>query len=148
MTADLTKHAETMEKLIEDVRRESDAQAQAWLPIIERAGIEDSAANLAAYLAVRRRDLRTIQRNLMLLGLSSMGQLESRVMPKLLAVKSALAALLNRPPAWAFGQRVSRLRAKVGRDDRSWANPLPRRRAPCSSPVPPRPPTTPPSCLN
>jgi hypothetical protein len=67
--------------------------------MIERAGFGDSAANLAACLAVRRRDLRTIQRNLMPLGLSSMGRLESRVMPTLLAVKSALAALLNRQPA-------------------------------------------------
>jgi pyruvate kinase len=79
--------------LIEAVRQESDAQAEAWRPIIERAGFAESARNLAAYMAVRRRDLRGLQRDLMALGLSSLGRMEGRVMPTLLAVRTALAAL-------------------------------------------------------
>lgn len=49
--------------------------------------------NLSHYLAVRRHDLRALQRRLMALGLSSLGRLESRVLPNLEAVLVALAAL-------------------------------------------------------
>ncbi|MCM2291483.1 pyruvate kinase [Allorhizobium sp. BGMRC 0089] len=50
-------------------------------------------ANLACYLALRRRDLRLLQRRLMALGLSSLGRAESRVLPTLDAVIAALAAM-------------------------------------------------------
>jgi pyruvate kinase len=94
MTADLTKLAEAMDKLIEDV---SGGKATPK----PRLGVRSSSRpDLGTAPPIScRRDLRALQRNLMLLGLSSMGRLESRVMPTLLAVKSALAALLNRPPA-------------------------------------------------
>jgi pyruvate kinase len=82
-----------LEALIADVRREGDAQAKAWRGRIERRAFAASAANLAHYLAVRRRDLRPLQRPLMALGLSSLGRLESRVAPTLLAVQAALSAL-------------------------------------------------------
>ena len=52
-----------------------------------------AAENLAAYLALRHYDLRAVQRDLMALGLSSLGRLESRVLPTLDAVAGALAAL-------------------------------------------------------
>lgn len=56
----------------------------------------DGIANLAHYLALRHHDLRALQRRLMLLGLSSLGRLESRVLPTLDAVMSALAVLAGR----------------------------------------------------
>ncbi|MDH4414430.1 MAG: pyruvate kinase, partial [Rhizobium sp.] len=49
--------------------------------------------NLCHYLALRHMDLRPMQRRLMALGLSSMGRLESRVLPTIDAVLQALAAL-------------------------------------------------------
>ena len=52
-----------------------------------------SAYNLACYLAFRRRDLRKLQRPLIGLGVSSLGRLEGRVLPTLLAVRAALGAL-------------------------------------------------------
>lgn len=55
-----------------------------------------SATNLAAYLALRHYDLRSVQRELMALGLSSLGRLESRVLPTLDSVAAALAALTGR----------------------------------------------------
>ena len=87
-----------MERLIADIRREGGEQAATWRPCIERAGVAASAENLACYMAFRRRDLRALQRSLMTLGLSSLGRLESRVLPTLVAVKAALAALAGLPP--------------------------------------------------
>ncbi|BBE74415.1 pyruvate kinase [Oharaeibacter diazotrophicus] len=54
-------------------------------------------ANLADYLALRRHDIRPLQRALMARGLSSLGRAESRVLPTLDAVAVALAALAGRP---------------------------------------------------
>ena len=64
------------------------------------AGQEDepSLANLAHYLSLRSRDLRVLQRRLMPLGLSSLGRLESRVLPTLDAVIHALSALAGEAP--------------------------------------------------
>lgn len=49
--------------------------------------------NLCHYLALRHIDIRPLQRRLMTLGLSSMGRLESRVLPTIDAVIEALAAI-------------------------------------------------------
>jgi pyruvate kinase len=53
----------------------------------------DGIANLAHYLALRQHDLRGLQRRLMAHGLSSLGRIESRVMPTLDAVVYALGRL-------------------------------------------------------
>lgn len=66
----------------------------AWFELI----FGESALNLAHYMALRRRDLRPLQRPLTALGLSSLGRLESRVLPTLVATKAALAALCGLPP--------------------------------------------------
>ncbi|MGO7211260.1 pyruvate kinase [Rhizobium ruizarguesonis] len=52
-----------------------------------------SLANLCQYLALRHHDVRPLQRELMALGLSSIGRLESRVRPTLDAVLASLAAI-------------------------------------------------------
>ncbi|SJZ73943.1 pyruvate kinase [Consotaella salsifontis] len=57
-------------------------------------GEPDAAVvNLVHYLAVRHHDLRALQRRLMWRGLSSVGRLESRVLPTLDALLSVLSAL-------------------------------------------------------
>jgi len=57
---------------------------------------DDTAlANLAHYLALRKHDVRELQRRLMTRGLSSLGRLESRVMPTLDAVVHALDRLTD-----------------------------------------------------
>ncbi|TBW40654.1 pyruvate kinase [Siculibacillus lacustris] len=64
--------------------------------ILADFGVADPAppppiANLAHYLAIRHRDLRDLQRRLMVSGLSSLGRMESRVLPTLDAVIHALS---------------------------------------------------------
>lgn len=54
---------------------------------------DPAIVNLGHYLALRRHDIRPLQRRLMALGLSSMGRLESRVLPTIDAVIHALATL-------------------------------------------------------
>lgn len=69
---------------------------------IDPDGADAGLANLAHYLALRHHDLRPLQRRLMTLGLSSLGRLESRVLPTLDAVAQALQALCGSgsvPPA-------------------------------------------------
>ncbi len=105
-----------VETLIATVEREGTAEVRAWAPASERPGFAKSALNLAHYMALRRRDLRPLQRRLTALGLSSLGRLESRVMPALLAVRTALKALLGRavevvlpnPAVFAGERRLAR----------------------------------------
>jgi pyruvate kinase len=71
-------------------------------PLLQRLAPQPAAAppalaNLAHYLAFRRHDHRLLQRRLMCRGISSLGRLESRVLPTLDAVIVALAALAGRP---------------------------------------------------
>ena len=88
-----------IDALIADVETEGDAQAAVWDKVVDRPAFRPSAHNLACYLALRRRDLRKLQRPLMALGLSSLGRLEGRVLPALKAVRGALSALAGHAPA-------------------------------------------------
>ncbi len=60
---------------------------------IERPGFAASALNLAHYLALRRQDLRGMQRQLMVLGMSTLGRSEGHVMATLDAVIATLSGL-------------------------------------------------------
>lgn len=64
-----------------------------WESRILRPGFRERALNLAHYIILRRVDLRPLQDELMLLGLSSLGRLEGRVMANIDAVIAALAAI-------------------------------------------------------
>ena len=93
--------------LIECIGHEGSRPVARWNNSIERPAFQKSAANLAHYMAFRHRDLRELQRSLMTLGLSSLGRLESRVLPTLLSVRATLAALAGlpaeqRPPAATY----------------------------------------------
>jgi pyruvate kinase len=57
----------------------------------------ESAYNLAHYLAVRRHDVRDLQRDLSALGLSSLGRMEAHVMASLNAVFEVLLRLRGLP---------------------------------------------------
>jgi pyruvate kinase len=57
----------------------------------------ESARNLAHYLAVRRHDVRHLQRDLSALGLSSLGRMEAHVMASLNAVHEVLLRLRGLP---------------------------------------------------
>ena len=59
--------------------------------------LRESAYNLAHYLAVRRHDVRDLQRDLAALGLSSLGRMEAHVMASLDAVREVLLLLRGSP---------------------------------------------------
>ena len=53
----------------------------------------DSARNLVHYLALRQTDVRSLQEDLAVLGLSSLGRAERNVMASIIAVQSALQSI-------------------------------------------------------
>jgi len=78
-----------MAALKTDVQREADL-------LLKGFGLEEprpEIVNLTHYVSLRRHDIRDLQRRLMRHGLSSMGRLESRVLPTLDAVLAALSAM-------------------------------------------------------
>lgn len=79
------------------VAAEGEGILERWRPWIERAGFAESAANLACYLALRHRDLRWLQGELMALGLSSLGRAEGRVLVSLDATAASLAVVAGEP---------------------------------------------------
>lgn len=113
---DLRRALHTLVELREDVERHATDTVGRWRPWITRDEFLPSARNLAAYLALRRRDLRRLQTALMPWGLSSLGRLESRVEPSLDAVLATLVLLvgdgeaLPRPSAESFFEGEHRLR--------------------------------------
>lgn len=103
-----------------DVTVEGRAIYRSWRPRIGRGSFAPSALNLAHYLALRRHDLRPLQRQLMALGVSSLGRLEGRVLATLDAAAVALAALAGkdaeapRPPSQRqFFRGEARLQANA-----------------------------------
>ncbi|MDX1933756.1 MAG: pyruvate kinase [Capsulimonadales bacterium] len=87
---------EDLIRLREAVAQEGDSLFAAWEPQIQRERFKDSAANLANYLALRRRDIRPLQEALPPWGLSSLGRSESFVLPNLDAVIATLSAVCGR----------------------------------------------------
>lgn len=99
-----------------DVGADGEALLARWKPPFARRAFRAVAANLANYIALRRRDLRDVQTALMPYGLSSLGRCESRVMPTLDAVLATLArstgdgaAVYPSPRAFFRGERLLRL---------------------------------------
>jgi pyruvate kinase len=99
------------------VSAEGDDLLGDWRPALTRRAFLPSALNLARYVALRRRDLRSLQEELMPLGLSSLGRCEARVLPNLDAVVASLAAIVGaddlatgvewpRPGAFYRGNRL------------------------------------------
>ena len=68
-----------------------------WRPRIKRPHFAAGALNLAHYLAFRKSDLRPLQRELMPLGISSLGRAEGRVLASLDAVASTMTRISSSP---------------------------------------------------
>ena len=74
----------------------------------------DSARNLLHYVALRRGDIRDVQKRLASLGLSSLGRTESHVLDNLTAVSRILHCLVGRP--WnETGGRTDRVDFAAGK---------------------------------
>lgn len=113
-------HLEALYRQISAIRaqveQEGTAQYQRWQPYLKRPPFARSARNLADYLALRKHDLRPLQRELARLGLSSLGRAESRVRENLDAVLATLSRMLGRgappyPDPEAFFAREAQLEA-------------------------------------
>lgn len=87
---------ENIEELIAQIGAGCETRLAGWERWDIQPEFRPSAANLAAYLAFRHHDLRELQQALMARGLSSLGRLESRVLPTLAVVRSALCVLSGR----------------------------------------------------
>ncbi len=83
--------------LLQDVRTAAGDIQRRWDTEIVRAVFRPGATNLASYLALRHNDLRPLQRKLSPFGLSSLGRMESRVVPTLETLSATLARLVGRP---------------------------------------------------
>jgi pyruvate kinase len=112
---------EQMRALFANVDADAREVYEHWRPSLRRRAFSLGAWNFAAYLALRRTDLRALQTALMPLGLSSLGRCEGRVRPNIAAVIEALAARcgerVNRPAttARAFFRGERLLRAETTR---------------------------------
>jgi len=89
--------------------------------------LADSAANLIHYVALRRLDIRELQEQLTLLGLSSLSTSEQHVMPSLQAVRYALLSMIGHDvvpehPDREFMQQSGR-QLETHSDDLFGANP-------------------------
>lgn len=110
-----------MRTLYANVDKDAREMYEQWRPSLQRRAFALGAWNFAAYLALRRTDLRSLQTALMPLGLSSLGRCEGRVRPNMAAVIEALAARcgepVNRPAtsARAFFRGERLLRAETAR---------------------------------
>lgn len=84
------------------------ALLEAWKPALAGADHKRQAANLAAYIAFRREDLRALQERLSDLGLSSLGRCESHVEASLDSVALVLDAMACACPSEAALARLGR----------------------------------------
>jgi pyruvate kinase len=89
---------QSLRELREQVAAEGAALHRSWRPRLHRPQAAASMLNLAHYLALRHRDLRPLQAELALLGLSSLGRAEGHVVASLDAVLGAAYRLCGAPP--------------------------------------------------
>ncbi|MBK8740023.1 MAG: pyruvate kinase, partial [Betaproteobacteria bacterium] len=84
---------------VDELRRAALAAEQEFAAQLDAVApaMRESAYNLVHYLAVRRLDVRELQKELTQLGLSSLGRMEAHVMASLNAVLEALHVLRNQP---------------------------------------------------
>jgi len=113
-----------------DVLTEGRATFEAWRPRIERRAFLGSGYNLATYLALRRRDLRALQLDLMAFGLSSLGRCEARVVPNLDAVLRTLELACGDAPTVRYPTHEQFFRGErlLGRNIERLFNPAPQHR--------------------
>ena len=80
---------------LRELESEATATARAFNPARAVPAFRQSGVKLMQYLALRRRDLRPLQKRLAPLGLSSLGRLEAHVAPSFAAVLAVVDMLLG-----------------------------------------------------
>ncbi|MDP1681487.1 MAG: pyruvate kinase [Burkholderiales bacterium] len=101
--ADLARDVQTLRGM---VLREQRRLLEAWQPYLIQKNFQPSAANLAAYIALRRHDLRELQTRLSAYGLSSLGRSEAQVMHNLDNVLQAIRMMLGEQPSPTRAKRL------------------------------------------
>lgn len=101
--ADLARDVQTLRGA---VLREQRRLLEAWRPYLIQKSFQPSAANLAAYIALRRHDLRELQTRLSAYGLSSLGRSEAQVMHNLDNVLQAIRMMLGEQTSPARAKRL------------------------------------------
>ena len=103
------KHLERVFERVSSLRQEALALEREHAEELAKVAsdFQQSARNLVHYLAVRRHDLRPLQRDLQALGLSSLGRLEGRVLAGLNAVLVALCHLRGQAVPEEFEQDLA-----------------------------------------
>lgn len=86
-------------RLRNEIAAEGKATVKLWSKALSRDEFRGSALNLAHYLALRRRDISDLQNQLSLLGLSSLGRSEARVLPALDAIRASLSVMAGALPS-------------------------------------------------
>jgi pyruvate kinase len=104
-----------LEQLHATVLDGQEALLSHWGSVVTGNGFARDAANLAAYVAFRRQDLRMLQDQLGELGLSSLGRCEAHVLPTLESVGLALAAMLGETPDERRINKLARSSQEGGR---------------------------------
>lgn len=84
-----------MQALHDSVMATRDQLLALWRPHLRKPEFFKSAENLAAYIGLRRHDLRDLQADLAAMGLSSLGRCEGHVLATLDAVIHALQRMLG-----------------------------------------------------
>jgi pyruvate kinase len=104
-----------------EVADKGELLANRWRSLVADTSFKPSALNLAHYLALRRHDVRSLQRALVPLGVSSLGRCEAHVLPTLDAALATLAAIAGdsaesipkRPPRRCFEVASENLRRQT-----------------------------------
>jgi len=98
LSRSLLRTADQLISALETLRNQAFALERSWAEPLARVHSprRASARNLVHYLALRRSDIRGLQRKLALLGLSRLGRSEAHTLSSLNAVLAALYALAGR----------------------------------------------------
>lgn len=126
--ADLEQQVAALRRAVRQDQRQLLAE---WGAFLVRRAFQDGAENLAAYIALRRHDLRALQARLALYGLSSLGRAEGHVLPALDTLLQAFRLMLAKPVDGARARRLARAmdhQEDLARHTRRLFGPAPARR--------------------
>lgn len=134
-TADLKAALADLEQQVAALRRTVRQGAREllreWEPWLMRRAFQAGAENLAAYIILRRHDLRPLQTRLATYGLSSLGRAEGHVLPALESLHQALKLMLGKPVDAGRARRLARAmdhREDLARHTAALLGPPPARR--------------------
>jgi len=96
---DAVRLLEVVESLHRQVRADGASALAGWAAAVVRPDARPGVANLAHYLALRRRDLSALQDALSFWGLSSLGRCEGHVLLALETLEASLAVLAGVRPS-------------------------------------------------